>query len=63
MQMLSNEMKDSRNIERAISDYTSYILYRRTMEKPCIFIWFDLAYICRRLRYVFLEIAHLYLVL
>ena len=51
MQMLSNEMKDSRNVERAISGYTSYILYRRTMKKPCIFIWFDLAYIA--LRYVF----------
>ena len=44
MQMLSNEMKDSRNVERAISGYTSYILYRRTMKKPCIPIWFDLAY-------------------
>lgn len=52
MQMLSNEMKDSRNVESAISGYTSYILYRRTMKKPCIFIWFDLAYI---LRYVFLK--------
>ena len=50
MQMLSNEMKDSRNVGRAIFGYTSYILYRRTMKKPCIFIWFDLAYI---LRYVF----------
>ena len=47
MQMLSNEMKDSRNVERAISGYTSYILYRRTMKKPCIPIWFDLAYINR----------------
>ena len=45
MQMLSNEMKDSRNVERAISGYTSFILYRRTMKNPCIFIWFDLAYI------------------
>ena len=49
MQMLSNEMKDSRNVERAISDYTSYILYRQTMKKPCIFIWFDLAYIAVKL--------------
>ena len=45
MQMLSNEMKDSRNVESTISGYTSYILYRQTMKKPCIFIWFDLAYI------------------
>ena len=52
MQMLSNEMKDSRNVGRAIFGYTSYILYRRTMKKPCIFIWFDLAYIAV-LRYVF----------
>ena len=52
MQMLSNEMKDSRNVERAISGYTSFILYTRTIKKPCIFIWFDLAYI---LRYVFLK--------
>ena len=54
MQMLSNEMKDSRNVERAISGYTSFILYRRTMKKPCIFILFDLAYIAV-LRYVFLK--------
>ena len=68
--MLSNEMKDSRNVERAISGYTSFILYRRTMKKPCIFIWFDLAYNawCNykslyKFGYVFLEIAHLYIVL
>ena len=54
MQMLSNEMKDSRNVERAISGYTSFILYTRTIKKPCIFIWFDLAYIAV-LRYVFLK--------
>ena len=58
MQMLSNEMKDSRNVERAISGYTSFILYTRTIKKPCIFIWFDLAYITL----CFFEIAHLYIV-
>ena len=52
MQMLSNEMKDSRNVERAISGYTSFILYTRTIKKPCIFIWFDLALIYRYTLYM-----------